>query len=131
MSWCVHPANIQDNHGISLVFKEHKPDRLRNVSKVLVDRAYQTYAKEWVEAQGWELAVVKPDKEGTWVAPNVAPHPSTGFRVLKWRWVVERTFAWFGRFRRLSKDYEATIASSEAFMILASSAILLRRISNL
>ncbi|MBZ9764972.1 transposase [Mesorhizobium sp. CA8] len=43
------------------------------------------------------------------------------------RWVVERTFAWLGRCRRLAKDFEATIASAEAWIFVASIRLMLRR----
>jgi putative transposase len=43
-----------------------------------------------------------------------------GFQVLPRRWVVERTFGWFGRYRRLARDYEHTVSSSEAMVYLAS-----------
>lgn len=49
------------------------------------------------------------------------------FHMLPRRWVVERTFAWFGRYRRLSKDYEKLTESSEAMIYLASIHILLKR----
>ena len=52
-----------------------------------------------------------------------------GFRVLPKRWVVERTFAWLGKCRRLSKDYEALIESSVAWIRLAMSRLMLRRLA--
>ena len=55
----------------------------------------------------------------------------TGFKVLPRRWVVERTFAWLGRNRRLAKDFEATIASAEAWLMIASIQLLTRRIARL
>ena len=51
-----------------------------------------------------------------------------GFEVLPRRWVVERTLAWLGRCRRLAKDFEATIASAEAWVFIASIRLMLRRI---
>jgi putative transposase len=54
---------------------------------------------------------------------------SPGFHVLPRRWVVERTFAWFGRSRRLSKDYERLPATSEALLYLASIRLLLARLA--
>ena len=45
------------------------------------------------------------------------------------RWVVERTFAWFGRNRRLAKDFETTIASAEAWIMIASVQVLIRRLA--
>lgn len=52
---------------------------------------------------------------------------ATGFQLLPRRWVVERTFAWLGRCRRLAKDWEATIASSTAWAMIASIRMLIRR----
>ena len=52
-----------------------------------------------------------------------------GFQVLPSRWVIERTFAWLGNFRRLSKDDERTTKSAEAFIWMAGSLILLRRLA--
>jgi putative transposase len=51
------------------------------------------------------------------------------FVVLPKRWVVERTFAWLGNFRRLSKDYEVKTAHSEAMIYLAASSLRLRRLA--
>jgi putative transposase len=53
----------------------------------------------------------------------------TGFQVLPRRWVVERTFAWLGRYRRLSKDYEALPATEEAWIYLAMSSLMLARLA--
>jgi len=53
----------------------------------------------------------------------------TGFIVLPRRWVVERTFAWLGRCRRLSKDFEATVASATAWILVAHIRLLTRRLA--
>ncbi len=52
-----------------------------------------------------------------------------GFEVLPCRWVVERTFAWLGRCRRLAKDWEKSIASAEAWMLVAHIRLLTRRLA--
>ena len=52
-----------------------------------------------------------------------------GFELLPRRWVVERTFAWLGRNRRLAKDYEASIPSSECWLCLAAVKLLTRGLS--
>jgi putative transposase len=57
------------------------------------------------------------------------PKDQVGFAVHARRWVVERFFAWIGRNRRLAKDFEATIASANAFLYAASAIILLRRVA--
>ena len=57
------------------------------------------------------------------------PADATGFLLLPRRWVVERTFGWFGRCRRLSKDYEALPATEEAFLYLAMISLMLHRLA--
>jgi len=52
-----------------------------------------------------------------------------GFVVLPKRWIVERTFGWFGRYRRLSKDYEELPASSETMIFIAMIHLMLRRLA--
>lgn len=72
----------------------------------------------WMKTNfNWSLEVVKR-KEG-----------KTGFNVLPKRWVVERTFAWFGRYRRLSKDYEYLPTTSETMLYVAMVNIMLRRLA--
>jgi transposase len=57
-------------------------------------------------------------------SPTIAivrrPNAATGFVVVARRWVVERTFAWLGRCRRLAKDWEGTISSSESWLLIAA-----------
>jgi putative transposase len=65
-----------------------------------------------------------------WLPPGVESPVVPGFAVVPRRWVVERTFAWLGRFRRLSKDYEFLPATSEAVIYLAMIQILTRRLAN-
>jgi transposase len=52
----------------------------------------------------------------------------SGFHVLKWRWIMERTFAWLSTWRRLSKDYEVLPCSEEAWIYLAMIRLMLRRL---
>jgi putative transposase len=54
---------------------------------------------------------------------------SEGFQVLPHRWIVERTFAWLGRYRRLSKDYEAFLETSETMIRLAMIRLMLKRLA--
>ena len=99
-----------------------------------IDGGYQRRFVEWVQAElGWRVEVVQHPYAGVrsvWVAPGQAPPTlPTGFRVRKRRWVVERTFAWLGRNRRLSKDDEAVPASEEAWIDAASCRLLLKRLA--
>jgi transposase len=86
--------------------------------------------RQWIAANtDWELEIVnKPRRWGRYPA-DVEPPPMPIFTVLKRRWVVERTFAWIGRYRRLSKDYEYLPESSETMIYLAMSSLMLRRLA--
>lgn len=67
---------------------------------------------------------------GTWTLEIVKRSDAAkGFVLLPRRWVVERTFAWFGRCRRLAKDFEQTVESAEAWLLAASIQLLSRRIA--
>jgi putative transposase len=68
-----------------------------------------------------------PDRQ--LVRYGLAERPVHTFRVLPRRWVVERTFAWLGQSRRLSKDYERLPATSEAMIYGAMSRLMLRRLA--
>ena len=99
-----------------------------------MDSGYAGRCKRALEAQlGWDVEVVRRPGEGqryVWGLPgHELPALPTGFHVVKKRWIVERTFGWLGRNRRLSKDYEGTVASSETFVWLAMSALMLRRLA--
>ncbi len=66
-----------------------------------------------------------------WIVEIVQRNPlRKGFDVLPKRWIVARTFAWFGLYRRLSKDYEYYTTSSEAMIYLASIRLMLKRCAN-
>jgi putative transposase len=90
----VHAADIQDRDGARSVLARIKGCFPR-LKKILADGIYNGGIAEWAEQfGGWVLEVV-PKPERTKGEP---------FKVMKWRWIVERTFAWLGRSRRLSKD---------------------------
>ena len=113
----VHAASIQDRDGAKLVFSklsQATKDSLRRTSgRMAAMRApSSTGCRENLDAI---LEIVSRDPA------------QPGFHVLPRRWVVERTFAWFGRYRRLSKDYEKLTESSEAMIYLASIHTLLKR----
>ena len=85
----------------------------------------------WIE-QTLGLSVTVVRKPRRWVRCPVDQDPllmPTGFQVLPRRWVVERTFAWLGRYRRLLKDYEALPATEEAWIYLAMSSLMLARLA--
>ena len=116
----VHCAGLQDRDGAKLVFEKLKEskDRFPRLRLIWADGAYAGQLIEWVVAlAGWVLEIVKRS-EGV-----------KGFVVLPRRWVVERTFAWLSKCRRLSKDYEETVQSSEAWIRLAMIRLMARRLA--
>ena len=113
-----HPANIQDRHGARSVL-EAAHQRHPTLSRILADAAYKGRATEA------EMAAI-----GEWAFEIVAKTPGIKrFVVLHKRWIVERSFAWMGRCRRLAKDFEHKIRFARAFLILAMIKIMLRRIA--
>lgn len=103
----VHAADIQDRDGAKLVLKKvcHCLPRLQ---LIWADGGYAGQLVHWVGKHcGWLLQTV------------LRPVGVKGFVVLPRRWVVERTFAWLGRYRRLSKDYERLPETSETLIYIA------------
>jgi transposase len=103
------------------------------MTKVWVDSAYRGL-RDWIkETLGWDLEVVKHWWTGVkrvWVpAGQEPPALPSGFHVLPRRWVVERTFGWLGRNRRLSKDYEFLPESAEAWIYIGMVRLMLRRMA--
>jgi putative transposase len=127
----VHPADITDRLGAKLLLEPLKGQWPR-LQLIWADAAYQGALEGWVqETLGWTLAIVRhPDMRYVWLAPGQEPPViERGFRVLPRRWVVERSFAWMGRYRRLSKDYEYLTETSEALIYVAMSRLMLRRLA--
>jgi len=113
----VHCAGIQDRDGAKLVCMKLL-GRFPRLRLIWADGGYAGQLIEWVAAFGnWVLEIVKRSEH------------SHGFVVLPHRWIVERTFAWLLKFRRLSKDYEETAKSSEAWILLAMVNIMIRRLA--
>ena len=113
----MHPANLSESAGGKLVLK--KAWRAgRRLGRVWVDGGYRRGLVAWAKRElGYALEVVER-------APG-----AKGFAVLPRRWVVERSFAWLGRYRRLSKEYEALTETSEAMIWAAFGGIMLRRLA--
>jgi putative transposase len=103
----VHPADLSDSAaGQELLAGVTEP--FPRLAKVYADSAYAGLAPEGASA----VAAVT-------VELVKRPEGAEGFIVLAKRWIVERTFAWFGRYRRLAKEYEATCESSEDLIYAA------------
>ena len=115
----VHTANIQDRDGAKLVLEQVKGTFSR-LELIWADAGYSGQLIDWVNSVcGWILEIVKRSDD------------VKGFQVLPRRWVVERTFGWLGRYRRLSKDYEGLTESSQAFISAAMIHIMIRRLSSI
>jgi putative transposase len=142
----IHSAKVPDQDGLALLLKAAGDGLPRRLSHLWVDAGYQGRGKEWAEQQlGLSVEVVHrtpkpiPEKIAKTWAQEWAKEgreidwqkllPRRGFEVLARRWVVERTFAWLGQNRRMSKDYERLCASGEAFIYAAMSRLMARRLA--
>jgi putative transposase len=145
----VHSANIQDREGIKILLEPTAGRLSRRLSHLWMDAGYtgQDKGAGWVERTlGWTAEIAKHpkkpapeevmrawvrefDKEGIPVdldklLPGKGPKP-----FLPKRWIVERTFSWLSQNRRMSKDYERLPESSEAFIYVAMSRLMARRLA--
>lgn len=113
----VHPADIQDRNGGLLVLQAVRK-MFPFIERIYADGGYQGPATAAaVRALGpWRIEIVKRTDLHRFV-------------VLPKRWIVERTFAWMGRNRRLSKDYENTTRFATAYLRLAMVRLMLRRLT--
>lgn len=111
----VHRANAHESQtAVKLLELLYK--RCPRLKRIWADRAYQGGLVERVRARfGWILEIVQ--------------RTGKGFQVMPRRWVVERTFAWFEGYRRLSRDYERLPHNSEAMVKLAMIRLMLNRIT--
>jgi len=111
----VHSASLQDGAGGQLTLqrlfdriKRNVHNRWCRLKLIWADGAYAHITETVRKHFGWVLEIVRRSDD------------VKGFQVLPHRWVVERTFGWLGRYRRLSRDFEHTVASSEAMTYIAS-----------
>ena len=129
----VHAANLQDREGVKLLL-EPVQGQFERMEKVWVDQAYSGTGKTWIEQQmGWTVEVVERSPRRGWIMTEDqglvwVTLPKT-FEHLPRRWVVERTIAWIGRYRRMSKDYEYLMSSSEAMVYLTMLRLMLTRLA--
>ncbi len=128
----VHPADIHDRRGAELLLAG-LTSKFPHITLVWADTAYQGLKAWLAETLGWTLAISKnwwTGLRGVWTAPGQAPPAlPSGFHVIKRRWVVERTLAWIGRNRRMSRDYERLIKTSEMLLYMSMARIMLRRLA--
>jgi putative transposase len=141
----VHSANVHDEDGIKLLLESARIE-LSRLKHLWVDAGYRGRGRRWAEevlglsvevvrkppkpvpekvARTWAEEWAKEGKEVDWQRLM----PPKGFRVLPRRWVVERTFAWISHNRRMGKDYERLCASGEAFVYVAMTRLMVRRLA--
>ncbi len=88
------------------------------MQRIWADGGYTGKLVEWVQERcHWVLEIMKRSDS------------AQGFEAVPQRWVVERTFGWLGRYRRLSKDYEYRTHSSTTMILIAMSHLMLRRLA--
>ena len=120
----VHSASVQAGNGGKVVLqklfeliKRNVHNRWCRLKLIWADAAYEDICPFVRKQFGWMLDIVRrPPGQKGW---SVQPH----------RWLIERTFGWLGRYRRLARDYEHTVASSEAMTYLASTRRMLKLLS--
>jgi transposase len=125
----VHAADILDRDGARLLLEPVK-QRFTRLSHLWADMGYRGEVIEWIEEQfGWAVEVVQRPRKWVRCPIDEEPPPMPRFTVLKRRWVVERTFAWLGRYRRMSKDYEYLTDTGESFIYAAMIRLMLKRLA--
>ncbi len=143
----VHSAKVMDHEGIKALLRR-AGEAFPRLSHLWLDAGYrgENKGKDWVEKTlGWSVDLVerprKPAPEEVlrswaeqWRQEGVSVDwerllPPRGFVVLPRRWVVERTFSWLDQNRRMSKDYERLAETSEAFIYVAMSRLMVKRLA--
>ncbi len=141
----VHCAKIPDQNGLRLLLESAR-SQIPRLSHLWLDAGYQGRGKDWAEnVLGLSVEVVhrtpKPTPEKVariwaeeWFKEGRKIDwerlmPRRGFEILPHRWVVEHTFAWICHNRRMSKDYEKLCATSEAFIYVAMTRLMVRRLA--
>jgi len=147
----LHSARVPDQDGIRLLLDPARErlsrlSRLSGLSHLWVEAGYHRRARRWAEdVLGVSVEIVRkppkplPEEVAKRWAEEWAKEaqkvdwqrlmPPRGFRVLARRWVVERTFAWIGHNRRMAKDYERLCATGEAFVYVAMTRLMVRRLA--
>jgi putative transposase len=115
----VTAANVEDRAGAKQLFNTLIPSTWKRLKLIWADSNYTGSLITWLKATcGWTLEIIhkRPDQ--------------LGFEVLPKRWLVERTFAWLNRQRRLSKDYERSPQTSQGFIYVAMIRLMLKKLAD-
>jgi putative transposase len=113
----VHEASTQDRDGAKLILQNLRKGFSR-LKLIWADGAYAGALVQWTRKQlKRKLEIVKRNGD------------AKGFAVIPKRWIVERTFGWLGRYRRLAKDYEQRTDNSEAMIYIAMINLMTKRLA--
>ena len=126
-----HPADLADREGARLLLEPVVAD-FPNLGHLWADAGYRGAAlREWItKGLGLTLEIVQRRSRWVWVRNDEEPEPvPAGFEVIKRRWVVERTFAWITRNRRMSRDYEFLAETTEALVYVCMIRLMLKRLA--
>ena len=128
-------ANTADQEGAKQLLAQIQ-QQFPRLKHLWVDGGYRNSFITWVKEQlGWTVERVQHPNAGSRrriTAPGVEPAPiDRSFQVIPRRWVVERTLGWLGRYRRLSKDYEYLCSTTENWIYIAMTALLIKRLANM
>ena len=115
----VHPADVQDRDGARSLLTMLVACRFSRLQLIWADAGYAGHLIEWMfQVFGSRLRIE--------IVRRIEEHR---FSVVRRRWIVERTFGWLGRCRRLSKDYEALTGTSENWIRMAMIGVMIRRLT--
>lgn len=118
----VTAGNIQDRDGARLLLEKlaEQEEIIKRLKLIWADGSYRGDLIAWIkDCFGWKLEIVEKAKT------------QSGFQVLPKRWIVERTFAWLVRQRRLARDYERFPQTSESFIYAAMVRLMIRRLAKI
>jgi putative transposase len=142
----VHNAKVPEQDGLRLLLQSARSGLSRRLKHLWLDAGYEGRGKRWAEeVMGLSVEVVRkpprpvPEEVAKRWAAEWAKEgrkvnwqrlmPPRGYVALPRRWVVERTFSWLSQNRRMSKDYERLCATSEAFIYVAMTRLMVRRLA--
>jgi transposase len=127
----VHPANLTGREGARMLLV-CVGESFPSIRHLWADAGYRgSDLSRWItESLGLSLEIVQRRSRWVWVPNDVEPDPLlAGFEVIRRRWVVERTFAWICRNRRMSRDYEFLPETGEALIYVTMIRLMLKRLA--
>lgn len=130
----IHAANRSDTQAGCQIFTACSKELLKRLEGIFVDLGYRgTFVTETEKLLGFRPTTSNPDPNLGQGIPKTTREWKKSQRLrdgIGRRWIVERTFAWFGYFRRLTRDYETNVKSSEAMIYVAMVRLVLHRLVN-